>query len=241
MANTKTATVPVTVPGRLITVSVGKKIVMAVTGVILIGFITGHMIGNLQLFLGQEKLNIYANALQGLGGILWLVRVFMLVTLFFHVWTAIKLTLENWSARPVNYVRKDYREATLSSRTMIWTGIGVFLFVTYHLLHFTFIVTNPQYAHLTDPMGRHDVYSMVVLGFQNYLISGVYIVAIALLSYHLVHAVKSMFQSVGWNNASTEPILHRIAIIYAWLVFLGYVSMPIGVLLGVIKLPAGVI
>ena len=237
MENTRTVAVPTSVAGRLLTVSVAKKFVMALSGMILLGFITGHMIGNLQIFLGQDKLNTYAAALQALGGILWLVRGFMLIALILHVWTAIMLKLENWRARPISYVFKDTVQATLASRTMIWTGIGVFLFVVYHLLHFTFITTNPQYHDLIDPLGRHDVYSMVILGFQNYLISAVYIVALAIISYHLSHSIGSMFQSVGWNDSQYEPLLHKIAVIYAWVIFLGYVSMPVGVLTGIIKLP----
>jgi succinate dehydrogenase / fumarate reductase cytochrome b subunit len=165
----------------------------------------------------------------------------LLAMLIIHVWTALRLYFENRAARPIGYKRKVYQEATLSSRTMIWTGIGVFLFVVYHLMHFTLIITNPQYSHLEDALGRHDVYSMVILGFQNYLISAVYIVSIAIVSYHLVHASKSMFQTWGLNDTNFEKILRPVTVLFAWLIFLGYVSIPIAVLTGFVKLPEGVI
>lgn len=240
MAEIQTTSVLSDITTSLTARSVGKKFLMAVSGVILVLFIIGHMLGNLQIFIGQDQLNTYAEALQHLGALLWLIRGFLLLMLIIHVWFAIKLSLENNAARPIKYRNKHYVEAPLSSRTMIWTGIGVFLFVSYHLMQFTFIVTNPEYANLQDSLGRHDVYSMVILGFQNYIISGVYIVAMALLCYHLVHAVKSMFQSMGWNDSASEPLLHKLAIVFAWVVFLGYISMPIGVLTGIITLPKGV-
>lgn len=240
MAVTQTTSVVTEITGRLIGRSVGKKYLMAGSGIVLVLFIIGHMLGNLQIYIGQDQINTYAAKLQGLGAFLWAIRGFMLLMLVVHVWFAIQLSLENNAARPIKYYRKDYVEAPLSSRSMIWTGIGVFLFVVYHLMHFTFIVTNPEYANLHDSLGRHDVYSMMILGFQNYIISGVYIAAIAIVSYHLVHAVKSMFQTVGLNDSLTEPLLHRIAVVLSWIIFLGYISIPIGVLAGVIKLPEGV-
>ena len=240
MAEIQTTSELSNLTARLTSRSVGKKFLMAGSGVILVLFIIGHMLGNLQIFIGQDQINTYAEKLQSLGPILWVIRAFMILMLIVHIWFAIKLSLENNAARPIKYQNKHYVEAPLSSRTMIWTGIGVFLFVSYHLMHFTFIITNPEYSNLHDSLGRHDVYSMMILGFQNYIISGVYIAAIAILSYHLVHAVKSMFQTVGLNDTSTEPLLHRIAVIFAWFIFLGYISMPIAVLAGIITLPEGV-
>jgi len=118
--------------------------------------------------------------------------------------------------------------------------LGIFFFVIYHLLHFTFITTNPEYANLHDSLGRHDVYSMVVLGFQNYLISAVYIVAMCFLAFHLSHAVSSFFQTMGWNKKELEVKLKCVAYIIAVAVFIGYTSMPIAVLIGFIKLPGGI-
>ena len=240
MQDVNTAPVATGIPARLLHRSIGKKLLMSFSGLVLLGYVMGHLIGNLQIFVGQSALNAYAVFLHSVGVWLWLIRAFLLTMLIIHVWTALRLYFENRAARPVQYKRKTYQEATLSSRTMIWTGIGVFLFVVYHIMHFTLIVTNPQYAHLEDPLGRHDVYSMVILGFQNYLISAVYLTSIAIVSYHLSHAAKSMFQTWGLNNNRYEPLLRKLTVIFAWLIFLGYISMPIAVLIGIVKLPEGV-
>jgi succinate dehydrogenase / fumarate reductase cytochrome b subunit len=148
--------------------SIGKKLIVAVTGVVLLGFVSGHMVGNLQVFIGQEAINRYAAFLQGLGELLWLIRAIMAATLILHVWFAVQLKLENWAARPKRYEHNDTVQATLSSRTMIWTGLLIASFATYHLLHFTFVSTDPRLADLRN---SHDIYSMVILGFQQPLIS----------------------------------------------------------------------
>ena len=173
--------IPQTEPGSGYS-SIGKKIWMAITGLAFIGFVTGHLIGNLQIFLGQDKLNAYAVFLHDLGKVLWIVRGTMALFLIIHAWTGIRLYLQNKAARPISYRKQESVETGLTSRTMIWTGIGILLYVVYHLLHFTFITTNPEYASLTDSVGRFDVYSMVILGYQNYLISGVYLVAMFALT-----------------------------------------------------------
>jgi len=133
----------------------------------------------------------------------------------------------------------DFKKATLASRTMIWTGLGILFYVVYHLLQFTWVVTNPQYATLTDPLGRHDVYSMVVIAFQNPIISGVYILAMIFLGFHVSHAASSFFQTLGWNTTRVEPILKKVAYTLAILLFIGYTSIPVAVLLGLVKLPGG--
>ena len=226
-------------PPNLLNASVGKKILMAITGIMVIGFIIVHMIGNLQIFIGQEQLNKYAETLQNLGVLKWAFRLFILTFFGIHVWEGIVLWWENKMARPVSYVKDYTLEATLSSRTMIWTGAMIFSFVVYHLLHFTMIITNPEYANLPLADGRFDVYSMVILGFQNYLISGVYIVAIFLMAFHLSHSISSLFQTLGLNNPNAMPKLKALGNLVAVIVFCGYVSMPIAVLLNFIKLPGG--
>ena len=219
--------------------SIGRKVLMAVTGLLMFGFVVGHMIGNLQIFIGQDQLNTYAKALKDLPALIYTVRIVMLVLLIVHVWNAVRLYFENRASRPIAYVFSDTVQASLASRVMPWTGLGVFLYVVYHLLHFTFIVTNPQYAHLTDAAGRHDVYSMVVLGFQNYLISAVYIVAMFLVAYHLSHALFSFLQTLGLNSPRIQTTLKRIVYAVSVVIFIGYVSMPVAVLVGIINLPAG--
>lgn len=238
MTVVQTKAVPIQPPQKAFTKSsIGRKVLMAITGPILFAFLVGHMIGNLQIFIGQDQLNTYAQTLKDLPYLTYTVRVLMLVVLIIHVWNAVRLYFENRASRPIKYVINNTVQASLASRTQFWTGLGVFLYVVYHLLHFTFIVTNPRYAHLTDAAGRHDVYSMVVLGFQNYLISGVYIVAMFLVAYHLSHAIFSFLQTLGLNNPRVQTTLKRIAYAIAVVIFIGYVSMPVAVLVGIINLP----
>ncbi|MEW6413443.1 MAG: succinate dehydrogenase cytochrome b subunit [Candidatus Zixiibacteriota bacterium] len=222
-----------------ISASVGKKVLMAVTGICLIGFLIVHLIGNLQLFIGQEQLNKYAETLQSLGAIKWGFRLVLAVLAVLHIWYGAYLWLQNRSARPVAYRREDTVQASLSSRTMIYTGLLLLFFIVYHLLHFTLIATNPEYSHLEDPLGRHDVYSMVILGFSNYIISGVYIVAMFLLAFHLSHASESFFQTMGWNNDKILPKLKFLSNLFAVVIFIGYASMPVAVLLKFVTLPGG--
>jgi len=219
--------------------TVGKKILMAVSGLFFIGFVFVHLIGNLQLFIGQEQLNKYAETLQSLGALKWAFRLFLLVFFGLHIWKGIVLWLENKKARPVSYVKEESIQATLSSRTMIYTGAMIFFFVLYHLLHFTTHSTNPEYLQLPLVDGRFDVYSMVIIGFSDPLISIVYIIAVFLVSFHLSHAISSMFQTFGLNSPNAMPRLVFISNFISLVVFLGYVSMPLAVLFEFIKLPGG--
>ena len=220
--------------------SIGKKILMACTGLLFIGFVTGHLIGNLQIYMGQDQINTYAHALKGLGVALWGIRIFLLCFFGFHIWFGIKLWWENKTSRPINYQVKTNIESTFSSRTMIYSAVLIFLFVVYHLLHFTFISTNPEYATLTDSLGRFDVYSMMILGFKNYLISGVYAIAVLFLAFHVSHGVFSLFQTLGLVTPRCQPWLQRLANLYGFLIFLGYVAIPAGVLFNIVKLPGGI-
>jgi succinate dehydrogenase / fumarate reductase, cytochrome b subunit len=183
------------------TTSIGKKIIMAVTGLALLGFVIGHMLGNLQIFVSQEQLNQYAATLQGMpGGLLWTVRFGLLVLVGLHVWAAVALTIENRRARPEGYHKPGTIQATYASRTMRWSGFILLAFIIYHLLHFTAQVTDPSYRDLVDPAGLHDVYGMVIAGFSNIWISGFYILSMFLLAMHLSHGIASMLQTVGLRN-----------------------------------------
>lgn len=226
---------------RFLQSTILSKVVMASTGLVLVLFLIGHMIGNLQMHIGQEKMNIYAETLQGLGGLLWLIRGALFVFLVLHIITSIKLKLDNRAARPEPYAMKTWVRASLASRTMLWSGVMIGLFVTYHLLHFTIKATNPIYGDLVDAAGRHDVYSMVVLGYQNVLISVVYIAAMILLGFHLIHAIESMFQTLGVNHPKYNGMIHLLGVAVALIVCVGFISIPLGVLFGWISLPAGVI
>lgn len=213
-------------PPTFTTATIGKKILMAISGVIVIGFLIIHLLGNLQLFIGPEALNKYANTLQSLGAIKWSFRAFLLLFFLIHVWKGLVLWLENRSARPVSYAKTTSQKTTLASKTMPYTGIMIFLFVILHLWHFTI---SPEH-----PAGELDVYSTVVAGFQDPIYSTIYLVALFLMAFHLSHATSSFFQTLGLNKATVEPKLKVFANLFAAVIFLAYASMPVAVLTGFI-------
>jgi len=215
--------------------SVGKKVVMAVSGLILLGFVIGHLAGNLLVFCGPDALNAYAKKLRDLGALLWVVRVFLIGVVCAHIGTAIVLAVENKLARPINYEIKKSIQNSYAARTMMFSGIIVLAFLVYHLLHFTFLMTHPLISHLVDSEGRHDVYSMVVLSFQRFNLSLFYIISMALLCLHLSHGFSSLFQSLGLNDEKWNPCFERASLIIALVIFVGYVSIPISILSGVIR------
>jgi succinate dehydrogenase / fumarate reductase cytochrome b subunit len=216
--------------------SIGKKFIVAITGVILILFITGHLLGNLQIFLGPDWINSYAEHLRALGPFLWIIRAFLLLTVLLHIYFTIRLAIDNRRARPEAYAQKDYVKATLASRSMVISGLVVLTFIFYHIAHFTVRVTDPRFALLkADPLNRYDVFSMMVYGFQNPIVSAFYILAILLLTLHLTHGTSSFFQSLGLNDKQLAPKLARWGRIFAWLIFVGYVSIPVAVLFGLVQ------
>lgn len=217
--------------------SVGRKFVVAVTGLLLTGFVVAHMLGNLQVFLGPDALNDYAKHLQSLPGLLWPARIALLSIFIVHIAVSLSLAFENRRARPDGYRYQDTVQASLASRTMVWTGITIFLFTVYHLLHFTWGAAHPAFFHLVDEKGRNDVYSMVVLSFREPLISGVYIAAMAALCFHLSHGIASIPQSLGLSDAGKRPFFEKAATALSWLIFLGNASMPVAALLKILKLP----
>jgi succinate dehydrogenase / fumarate reductase cytochrome b subunit len=216
--------------------SIGRKMVVAVTGVILILFVIGHLLGNLQIYLGPEWINAYSQHLRDLGPLLWLVRAILLVTVLLHIYFTILLAIENRRARPDAYKGKEHVKATWASRHMVVSGLVVLAFIIFHLLHFTGHNFNAQFPLLkADPLNRYDVYSMMVYGFQNVYVSIFYIVGLFLLTLHLSHGSSSFFQSLGLNNKRLTPRLARAGRILAWLLFIGYTSIPVAVLLGFIQ------
>lgn len=239
MSTVQVSSGPAQTSSMVLSSSIGKKLFMAATGLFMSLFVLGHLVGNLQIFLGQDQLNTYAQALKDLPALTWSVRTVMFICLVLHVWRGIQLYFENRASRPVRYHVNATVQASLASRTMIFTGIGIFLYVVYHLLHYTFIVTNPQYAGLHDALGRHDVYSMVVLGFQNGWISAVYVLAMLCLCYHLTHAIPSFFQTLGLNNDKTRLRFDIIGWLIATVIFIGYTMIPVAVLLKLVILPEG--
>ena len=216
--------------------SVGRKMIVAATGVILILFVIGHLLGNLQIFLGPEWINAYSQHLRDLGPLLWLVRIVLLVTVILHIYFTILLAIENRRARPEAYRDRNYVKASWASRHMVVSGLVVLAFIIFHLLHFTARKFNLQFPLLKlDPLNRYDVYSMMVYGFQNVYVSIFYVVGLFLLTLHLTHGSSSFFQSLGLNNERLTPKLAIGGRIFAWLLFVGYISIPIAVLLGFIK------
>ncbi len=216
--------------------SVGRKMVVAITGVILILFVIGHLLGNLQIYLGPEWINAYSQHLRDLGPILWMIRAFLLASVILHIYFTILLAIENRRARPQAYRDRNYVKASWASRHMVVSGLVVLAFIIFHLLHFTARKFNPQFPLLKlDPLNRYDVYSMMVYGFQNVYVSAFYVVGLFLLTLHLTHGSSSFFQSLGLNNQRLTPKLAVAGRIFAWLLFVGYVSIPIAVLLGFIK------
>jgi succinate dehydrogenase / fumarate reductase, cytochrome b subunit len=217
--------------------SVGRKMIVAVTGVILIVFVIGHLLGNLQIFLGPGWINGYAEHLRELGVLLWIIRAGLLIVVILHIYYTIRLAIENRRARPEHYKRKHAVKATLASRSMVLSGLIVLAFIIYHILQFTIRATDPRFnAMPLDPLNHYDVYSMMVLAFSNPLVSAFYILSMFLLALHLSHGSSSFFQSLGLNNQKLAPRLASAGRILAWLLFFGYSSIPVAVLLGWVKL-----
>ncbi len=235
-AAVRVAAPPTGIIGIITRSSVGQKMIVALTGIVLMAFVVGHLIGNLQIFLGPDWINGYAQHLRDLGPLLWVIRGFMLVTVILHISFTIQLAIANRRARPTGYVEKDYVKASFASRHMAVSGLVVLAFIVFHLLHFTGHKFNPQFPLLkNDPLNHYDVFSMMVYGFQNVYVSTFYIVGLFLLTLHLTHGASSFLQSLGLNNRKLTPTFDLGARVFAWLLFLGYISIPVAVLLGLLQ------
>ena len=213
---------------------IGKKVIMAVTGVMLFGFVVAHLIGNLQIYLppdavtGRYKIDDYGEMLHHLGGILWVARIVLLSAVVLHVVTAVQLTLQANAARPIGYQKKDNAHSSYASRTMIWSGPIIGVFIVYHLLHFTGGQVHPNFKFLS-------VHHNVVAGFKDPLASLFYIVAMAMLGTHLYHGLWSMFQSVGVSHPRYTPAIKLFAKLAAAVLVLGNISIPISVMVGLVN------
>jgi succinate dehydrogenase / fumarate reductase, cytochrome b subunit len=236
--------------GSLFGSSIGRKILMAVTGLVLIGFVIGHLVGNLQVFQDPDHINGYAQFLHQLGPVLWIARIGLLVAVVIHIWAATVLTLENKRARGGAYGFKHTIRATLASRTMRITGYVVLGFIFYHLAHFTWggvqsasfkenlapYTMQHEYRVAGFPVVAagarvHDVHSMVIQGFSSPIVSLFYIVAVGLLSFHLVHGTDSMFQTLGLRSTRWSSGLRTVVVLFSVAYFVGNLAIP-GAVLG---------
>jgi succinate dehydrogenase / fumarate reductase cytochrome b subunit len=215
--------------------SVGAKHIMAVTGLLLLLFAIVHMLGHLQMFGGQDMYNAYAHFLQELWEVKWPLRAGLLALLVVHLVVAISLVAKNRAARPVGYARYRPVRSSVMGRTMIWTGLAVFAFLSFHILHFTVGVFGGEYFHLMDPKDRYDAYTMFVRGFQSPAVYGIYLGGILLLASHLGHGAASWLQSLGLRHPR-YPV-DGLGRIIAAVLFVGYMVPPTAVLAGVIRLP----
>ncbi len=203
---------------------------MAITGAILFLFVIGHMLGNLQVFAGPDKLNGYGRFLHGVPEILWAVRVVLIASVVLHIWASVELAVRKTRARPVGYTQKENIASSYASHTMYWSGPIILAFVIYHLLHLTAGVIHPG-GDFIDA----DVYHNVVSGFQVWYVSAWYIFSMILLGFHIRHGAWSMFQSVGINHPRHTPILKNAALTLAIVIVAGYISIPLSVMLGLIR------
>jgi len=213
-----------------LTSTIGKKVVMAASGVILVGFVVAHMVGNLQIYLGAEVLNHYSVFLHELvhGAGLWIARAVLLTAVGLHIWAATSLTLADRAARPVGYREWQASESTYASRTMRWSGVILFFFVGYHLLDLTLGPVNPSF----EP---GNVYHNVVASFRVVPVAAFYIVAMLLLGMHLHHGVWSMLRTLGLSHPRYDRLAHTIAAAVAAVVVIGNISFPVAVLVGIVR------
>ena len=214
--------------------AVGKKVVMALTGIVGFGYVLAHMLGNLKIYLGESSLNHYAEWLRELGvpalprgGFLWLGRAVLVVALILHVHAAWSLARISNAARPSGYAKQDYVAANYASRTMRWGGVIVLLFIIWHLLDLTGGQTNPDFV-------RGEVYANVVASFERWPVAVFYIIANLALGLHLYHGLWSLFQTLGWTHTRFDPVRRKMAIAFALLVTAGNVSFPLAVMTGAI-------
>jgi succinate dehydrogenase / fumarate reductase cytochrome b subunit len=214
---------------NLLQSNVGKKVVMAVTGLILFGFVIGHMAGNLLIFAGPAALNAYSRFLKTSAEILWPTRIVLFVAVLLHIGSAYSLTVAANAARPVGYGRKVPQAATWASRTIRWGGVVLLLFIVFHLLHFTAGVIQPS------PFSETDVYRNVVGAFSIPWVAALYVVAMVALGMHLYHGAWAAFRTLSLRPPSASPMKRTIATGFAFVVWLGFTSIPLAVLAGLVR------
>ncbi len=222
--------------GRLYRSSIGAKLVMALTGLLLFGFVVVHLLGNLQIFAGRAAINDYGEKLRSFEPLLWVARIGLIVVALAHVATAMRLVRLNEAARPIAYVKQASRQVRKQTRFMWTGGLVVLAYTLFHLAHFTWGWLHPQHYHavekLADGRVRHDVYAMMARGFRVWWVSVAYLAAMACLALHLCHGIPSFFQTLGLDHSRYERAIERLGPAVATLIFVGYASIPVAVLLG---------
>jgi succinate dehydrogenase / fumarate reductase cytochrome b subunit len=216
--------------------SVGRKIIMAVTGIVLVAFVCVHLLGNSSVFVGADAINAYAQKLHSLGPFVWVFRLVMLAAFAIHIVFGIQLTLENRAATPEKNVQVKRLKTGFGAETMIVSGGVLFVFVVYHLLHFTARVTNPE---IYVPLGDHgmvDVYFMLVNGFKSTLPVIAYAIGMVCLFLHVSHGFQSLFQTLGLSNDKSLPVVGMISKLVGFVLLAGYISIPLLIVAGLIKI-----
>ncbi len=209
---------------------VGKKVVMGVTGIILIGFVIVHSLGNLLVFRGPDAINSYSRFLKGTGELLWGLRVVLVLAAILHVIAAVQLTRQSRAARPSGYARHESQVATIASRTMRWGGALLLVFIVVHILHFTTGTIRPAGVFTAE-----DVYANIVLSFRIWWVALFYIVAMIALGLHLFHGAWSSVRSIGVSPPSPQPLHHKVSVVIAILVWAAFTAIPVAVLSGIVR------
>ena len=222
---------------RVAQTSVGRKLLMAATGLTLLGFTVGHLFGNLKMFFGPEEMNSYAEFLHQHPSITWPVRIGLFVFVLGHIGIGLALWARNRASRPTGYARNRTLRASLASRLMAFSGVLLLGFVVFHLLHFTFLVGQSGSALAFDSAGRHDVYQMVLAAFHNPLLAGGYLLAMAVLGLHLWHGAQSLPQTLGINHDAYNGLVRGTAKLLIVLLVLGFSSLPISIFFGLLPIP----
>ena len=218
---------------QLFTSTVGRKVLMAITGQFMVLFVIVHMLGNSSIFI-PGGINAYAEHLHALPPLVWAFRLVMICVASIHILFGIQLSLENRAANAETYAVKNLKKATMASTSMLYTGLLLLAFIIYHLLHFTVRVT-PDIKIGVDAIGRIDVFGMVTNSFSYGIVAFIYIAAMVVLFLHLSHGIQSFFQTMGWNNDKTLPVFGKIGMVAAVVLLLGYASIPFVIVTGILK------
>lgn len=221
---------------RLFTTTVGKKFLVAITGLFMIFFLIAHLAGNLEIFSGPDAVNHYAQFLRTMPKVLWSFRILLIIAVIVHVALTINLAKRNTDARLTTYAKKKSRKASLISRTMMLSGLTVLTFVLYHLAHYTFGIADPSLMELTTKDGHHHVYNMMVMGFSHPLVASFYILAQVLLAGHLAHGFSSAARTLGLSDRRWFTTFRNCGVVFATVIAALYISIPLSVLLGFIPL-----